>query len=93
MVGRLEVEVATCPNCGGFLRDRHRCHLWPLRLHVFGDLLLGGVAGGLPTLVAFYLLYGRVSWLAIALAAGAGMIVTRAWLIGEPRRVRVETQN
>jgi hypothetical protein len=77
--------MATCPRCGGHLHEHHRCRaLWRLRLRVFATLLIAGVGSGLAVGLLFFLVYGRVSWLSISLAAAGGVAVQRALQIGEP---------
>ena len=68
--------MATCPDCGGFLGERHECP--PAWLHYvrFGRSLvpsavLGAVVGGAVLL----LVHGQVTWLTIALMAVIGVLI------------------
>ena len=77
--------MATCPDCGQYLDDQHRCKgRWRIRLRVLGwtlrSAVISGVAGGL----LLFFIYGRVSWAAIGLTAAIGVIVERALQLGQP---------
>jgi hypothetical protein len=74
--------MATCPQCGGFLGEDHRCvGLWRLRLRVWGTILLGGMVGGL---VGVLVGGGQASWSALAIAVLLGMVIVVAMRRGEP---------
>lgn len=72
--------MATCPRCGGFLDEHHRCTgLWRLRLRACGAVLLGGIVGGLGGSLFLSAFSGQPSWLSIAVTALLGMILVVAW--------------
>jgi hypothetical protein len=66
--------MATCPKCGGFEADEHRC---PKRIYaraawrIGRAALVGAIAGSL-VLVG---LFGGLSWGAIVVAAAVGVLV------------------
>ena len=71
--------MATCPRCGEFLNDQHRCAgLWLLRLRAWSALALGGVVGGVGGWLIISAIMGEASWLAIAATAVAGIAVVSA---------------
>ncbi len=71
--------MATCPRCGEFLNDRHRCvGLWRLRLRAWSALAVGGVIGGIGGGLVISTIMGEVSWLAIVATAVAGIAVVSA---------------
>jgi hypothetical protein len=77
--------MATCPDCGRYLDDQHRCTgRWRIHLRLLGwtlrSAVISGVAGGL----VLFLVYGRVSWVAIGLTAAIGVIVEKALQWGQP---------
>jgi hypothetical protein len=70
------IQMATCPRCGGFLNEHHRCvGLWRLRLRAWGAVLLGGIVGGLAGLLLLSGFNREASWLSITVAALLGMII------------------
>ena len=77
--------MATCPNCGGFLDDRHRCAgVWRLRLRLlFRIAVWGGIGGSLGGWLILFVFFRQVSWVAVAIAAVLGMIVMAATQLGE----------
>ena len=48
--------MATCPSCGGHLKDGHRCAPKPLLIFFdrFATVMLGGTAGALLSLADGY---------------------------------------
>jgi hypothetical protein len=77
--------MATCPDCGRYLDDQHRCKgLWRIRLRMLAwtlrSAIIGGVAGGF----LLFFIYGHVSWVAIGLTAVIGVIVEKALQWGQP---------
>jgi hypothetical protein len=77
--------MATCPQCGGFLDQQHRCRrVWRLRLRVWTRIALGGVGGAGLGIVAMAVLFGSASWPAILLSVAVGALITRSFLIGPP---------
>lgn len=77
--------MATCPDCGRYLDDPHRCKgRWRIQLRLLGwtfrSAVIGGVAGGL----LLFLIYGRVSLVAIGITAAIGVIVEQALQWGQP---------
>ena len=76
--------MATCPRCGGFLDDRHRCAgLWRLRLRVLRSMVLGGLVGGVLGWLITSIAFGGASRLSIGVAALIGMITVRSLIRGE----------
>jgi hypothetical protein len=72
--------VATCPRCGGFLNEHHRCTgLWRLRLRAWRAVLLGGIVGSVGGSLLLSAFIGQPSWLSIAVTALLGMILVVAW--------------
>lgn len=86
--------MATCPDCGGFLNDRHLCgtRWWRVRAAFLLDLAISGGTVGLATGVGFYLLDRYVSWPAILLTAFLGMVIRWALIVGEPRRKHIDAR-
>jgi hypothetical protein len=79
--------MATCPRCGGFLDDRHRCTgLWRLRLRALRSTVLGGLVGGVLGWLVNSIAFGSASWPSIGIAALLGMIIVRSLIRGEPYR-------
>lgn len=77
--------MATCPRCGGFLHDRHRCvGLWRLRLRVLRSTLTGGIVGGAVGWAIISIAFGSASWVSVGIAAFIGMITVRSLIRGEP---------
>lgn len=77
--------MATCPDCGCYLGDEHRCKgKWRIELRLLAwtlrSAIIGSVAGGL----LLFLIYGRVSLVAIGLTATIGIIVEKALQWGQP---------
>ena len=77
--------MATCPDCGRYLDDLHRCKgRWRIQLRMIAWTLrsaaISAVAGGF----FLFLIYGRVSWVAIALSAAIGVIIEKALQWGKP---------
>jgi hypothetical protein len=71
--------MSTCPECGAFLGDRHRCvPAWRRRARV--ALLLGRSAtiGALVGAVVLLAIDGRASWYAVALSGGVGVMIDLA---------------
>jgi hypothetical protein len=71
--------MATCPRCGGFLDDHHRCvGLWKYRLRAWRVLLLGGIVGGVAGWLIFSAVAGQAFWLAVVIAAVIGILIVSA---------------
>jgi hypothetical protein len=73
--------MATCPDCGDFLGERHRCaprwrrHAWFAQWVVCSGILGAIVGGG-----ALFLLFGDVAWLAFAITGVIGALIGIALL-------------
>jgi hypothetical protein len=68
--------MATCPRCGGFLNEHHRCiGLWRLRLRAWWRLLFGAAIGGALGWLVLVAVAGQPSWLSVMVAATIGMVV------------------
>ena len=79
--------MATCPQCGGFLRENHPCRaLWRLKLRFWLTVLLGAAIGALVAVALTAATRSAVSPAAIGLCAVTGAIVRFAYLCGEPQR-------
>jgi hypothetical protein len=77
--------MATCPRCGEFLHEHHRCRgVWRLRLRAWFHVLLGGIIGAGVGWLLFLPFTQRVSWLALGLTACVGVIVAMALQGREP---------
>jgi hypothetical protein len=77
--------MATCPRCGGFLHDRHRCvGLWRLRFRALRSLVAGGLVGGIVGWGINSIAFGSASWVSIGIAAIIGMITVRSLIRREP---------
>ena len=71
--------MATCPDCGRYLDDQHRCKgRWRIQLRLLGWTLRSGILSGVAGGFLLFLIYGRVSWAAIGLTAAIGVIVEQA---------------
>jgi hypothetical protein len=72
--------MATCPRCGGFLNEHHRCGR-RLVLRVAGTALAMAV-GGVVSTIALYAVIDRPEVPTVGLGAVAGMLVGRAvWAV------------
>ena len=77
--------MATCPQCGLYLDDEHRCReRWRLRLRILAWNLRSAAFGGLCGSLLLFLIYGRVSVAAIGLAAAIGVLVEKGLGWGPP---------
>ena len=83
--------MATCPACGGFLHDTHRCRVnwWRVRASVLRDLVIAATAVAIATALAFNWRDGQISWSAVLLAAVAGGAIRWALISEEPPHKRV----
>ena len=81
--GRSLTKVATCPRCGGFLHERHRCRgLWKRRARSVVAMLGGAI---LSTLVLYTISGDPQGW-AVVLSVLVGMIVGEALRAAATRR-------
>jgi hypothetical protein len=72
--------MATCPRCGGFLDEQHRCSgIWRLRLRAGRDVLLGGLVGGTGGWLFLTVVNGQPSLASIVVTALLGMALVLAW--------------
>jgi hypothetical protein len=77
--------MATCPRCGKFLDDDHRCvGVWRMHLRALRAIAAGGFAGAIIGELSFMTVSGRTSWLAVAMAGITGMAIVIAVQRGEP---------
>ena len=71
--------MATCPKCGKFLDDTHRCTpSWHSHVRMIGSLgrsaAIGVVIGGL----VFMIIDGHASWPAVAVSGLIGIVLDLA---------------
>jgi hypothetical protein len=72
--------MATCPRCGGFLGEHHRCGR--RRLLRIGATALAMLVGGAVSPVALYAVIDRPEVPTVGLGAVAGMLIGRAvWTV------------
>ena len=77
--------MATCPRCGHFLGECHRCQgVWQLRVRVWSRVFSGLLVGALVAVGASVATHNGLSLSAVALAALTGGIVSSAYMRGEP---------
>ena len=77
--------MATCPDCGRYLNDPHRCKgRWRIQLRLLGWTLRSAAIASAVGGLLLFLVYGRVSLLAIGLTAAIGVIVEKALQWGQP---------
>lgn len=77
--------MATCPDCGRYLHDQHRCKgRWRIQLRMLAWTLRSAVISGVGGGLLLFLIYGRVSWVAIGLTAAIGVIIEKALQWGQP---------
>jgi hypothetical protein len=68
--------MATCPHCGDFLDEHHRCAgLWPRRARAVGGSALAMLGGAILSLVVLYPISGNPSGVTVALGGVAGMVI------------------
>jgi hypothetical protein len=73
------MAMATCPQCGRFLDEHHRCvNRWRRRVRVWRTDLMGAFVGGLAGFLLLSLLYGDAHWPAVTGAAITGVLIKRA---------------
>ncbi len=75
--------MATCPRCGRFLQNGHRCASpWLARLRAWAVLAAAGLlSAGLAWLLLTLMMH-PASWAAMMLLAVVGVLVILAWLKG-----------
>jgi len=79
--------MATCPRCGGYLGEYHRCAAaWRRWIALVRRLCIGAVAGATIWAIAVAVVFGPPSWSGVTIAAAIGALVTDAVLRGEPRQ-------
>ena len=71
--------MSTCPRCGGFLGEHHRCvGLWGRRVRTVGASALAMLGGAVLGVLALYTVSGNPSGATIALGVLAGMMIGEA---------------
>jgi hypothetical protein len=79
--------MATCPRCGGFLDEQHRCvGLWPRRARSLGGSAVAMLGGASVSLVALNMISSDLSGGTVALGVVAGMIIGQAMRTAVTRR-------
>jgi hypothetical protein len=83
--------MATCPDCGAFLHDAHRCRVnwWLVRASVLRDIVIAAAVVAIAAGLAFNWRDGQVSWGAVMLAGIAGGVIRWSLISDEPPHKRV----
>jgi hypothetical protein len=81
--------MATCPQCGSFLSESHRCaRQWRRRVRVWWADLMSALIGGLVGFLLLSFVYGDAHWLAVTGAAITGVLIKRAVDQNQPPALR-----
>ena len=71
--------MATCPRCGGFLDEHHRCvGLWTRRARRVGAAALAMLGGAIVSLYVLDMTSSNPAGATVALGVVAGMIIGQA---------------
>lgn len=71
--------MATCPRCGAFLGDGHRCvPAWRRTLRVAVLLARSAAVGAIVGALLLIAIDGRASWYAVAASGGVGLVIDLA---------------
>ena len=75
--------MATCPNCGGYLGERHNCAgVWRLHAGVAARIGVGALIGGIVGGVVIGVLVGVPSLASLFVTATVGGIIAHAIIRG-----------